>query len=96
MAKVFGLKEARAASEFAKTKEQRLTVLAVVKMLGLPILVHGEAKARVSKLDVSFKNTTTKAGKLKKKIKKLEANAAFDVLQKYDALEVSKDWSVGR
>ncbi len=94
MAKVFGIKEAKAAGEFAKTKEQRLTVLAVVKMLGLPVILQGEVKSKVAKLEDTFKKVTGKAGKLKRKMKTLEGKAKTTVLQKYDIIETGKDWEV--
>ncbi len=96
MVSTFGIKEAKAASIFAKTKEQRLTVLAVVKMLGLPNILSGEVSKKVAKFDTSSKTITNKAGRIKKKMKALEAKVAFNVLQKYDILEVDKEWSVGK
>ncbi len=93
--KVFGLKEARLAGEFAKTKEQRLTVLAVVKMLGMRIFVQDDAKLKVMLLDSAIKRKSLKIGKIGKKLNDVKAKRLSDELDKREALDISKEWFVG-
>ncbi len=60
MGKTFGVKEATAASVFARTKEQKLTVLAVVKMLGMPIKLTKEVTKKTRKLGNSLQKSEKK------------------------------------
>ncbi len=79
MIKVFGVKEAEAAGEFAETKDQKKTVLAVVKMLGLPIKLVAQATNQTHKLSklitkkrTKITNAVCKVVDLEKKIDRLE------------------------
>jgi hypothetical protein len=94
MAKEFGVKEALAAGEFATTTEQKRTVLAVVKMLGLPITFKDQVAKQVGRLTRSTKKLSNKINNLEKQAKALEVTydtEADEIL----GLEQTKDeWSV--
>ena len=55
----FGIEEARKAEVFAKTKEQKETVLAVVSMMSIPIVLKKQVEKRTKKLNavVAFENS---------------------------------------
>ena len=93
--RVFGLKEAQRAGEFAKTKEQRLTVLAVVKMLGMPITVQDEAKQKVTALESVIKRKSLKILKFENKVIEVKSKRLHAELNKIDAIGTSKEWFVG-
>lgn len=78
MPKTFGIKEAIAAGEFATTKEQRRTVIAVVKMLGLPINLVAQVTKRTLKLKKVTANADKKIVALEKKVEVLEIDRNID------------------
>ncbi len=90
----FGLKEAKRASEFAKTDEQRRTVLAVTRMFNIPIVIKQQAVKVVSRMELAFKKKHVKIRKLDIKSKAIEGAARTDILKKVEALEVRKDWDI--
>ncbi len=77
MGKVFGVKEAQAAEEFAVTSEQKRTVLAVVKMLGMPINLAIEVGKKVAKLDTILGRRASKVAKVHGRIDGLEEKIAI-------------------
>lgn len=90
----FGLKEAKRAGEFAKSKEQRSTVLAVVRLFNIPIIVKQQAAKVVAKAELAFKKKRAKLKNFDAKVVRLESAARLDVLKKADVLEVSNGWDV--
>ena len=66
----FGIIEAQKAEVFAKTKEQKETVLAVVSMMNIPIVLNNQVSKRAKKLDavVAFENQI--ASRLRNKLVK--------------------------
>ncbi len=91
--RVFGLEEAKRASEFAKTDEQRNTVLAVTRMFNIPIVVKQQAQKAINKFEVAFKKKRVKIRNLDVKVSKLESRAKADVLRKYEAVEIRDNWN---
>ncbi len=69
----FGIKEAQKAEVFAKTREQKETVLAVVSMMSIPIVLKKQVVKRAKKLNavVVFENQI--ASRLRKKLVKAES-----------------------
>ena len=88
----FGIKEAKRADTFAKTNDQRTTVLAVVRMLNIPIVIKEQVKAQVAKFDTAFKKKKAKIVKLERKLIVIDKKAAKDVLVKYDAVKIGDNW----
>lgn len=94
MTKTFGVKEARAAGEFAKTKEQKLTVLAVVKMLGMTVNLTTQVRKQTGKLTATTKAIAAKIGKLQSKTNTLQFTLGRKTTEKLDLYAIDEDWSV--
>lgn len=94
MTKTFGVKEATAAGEFAKTKEQKLTVLAVVKMLGMTVNLTTQVRKQTGKLTATTKAIATKIGKLNSKTIALQTTLGKKTTEKLDLYAIDEDWSV--
>ncbi len=90
----FGIKEAKRADVFAKTGTQRETVLAVVRMLNIPVVIKEQVKARVSKLELAFKKKKAKVRKLKAKFEIIDIDSTRDLLKKADTLNVGDNWNI--
>ncbi len=90
----FGIVEAKRADIFAKTGTQRETVLAVVRMLDIPIVIKEQVKAQVSKLEIAFKKKQAKVFKYKTKAATIGVQATKDVLRKADTLSVGDNWNI--
>jgi hypothetical protein len=94
MAKNFGIKEAQAAGEFAKTREQKLTVLAVVRMLGMPILLTGEISKKITKLKRKTVKKYTKSNALSKKLASLETDIDIANVEINGLIDTETEWDV--
>ncbi len=90
----FGIEEAKKAGLFAKSKEQRSTVLAVANMFSIPIVIKAQVAAKVSKLELAFKKKQVVIKNLKKKYNKVDDAATADILTKADTLQVGDDWAI--
>jgi hypothetical protein len=90
----FGLKEARRAEEFAKTNEQKETVLAVVRMMNIPITVQKQASKKAKKLEASIGYDNQLVDKLKGKVAIAEGLVNKHVTEKRAIAETSVNWSV--
>jgi hypothetical protein len=90
----FGLKEAKRAEAFAKTREQKETVLAVVSMLNVPNVLKRQVNKKASKLNdrISFGNKVLP--KLKEKVKLAESLLCKNMEAKDEAVKTLVDWSV--
>ncbi len=86
----FGIKEAQKAGVFAKTKEQKETVLAVVSMMGIPNTLKKQADNRAKKLNsvVAFENQIV--SRLMKKVQKAES-----LINKHQHEGIELDRTVG-
>lgn len=89
----FGIKEAERAEEFAKTKEQKETVLAVVRMMNIPITVQKQANKKAKKLEAKIGSNNQAVAKLKCKAEKAEAKVTKQVKEKFAIAETSVNWS---
>ena len=89
----FGIKEAKKAAVFAKTKEQKDTVLAVVSMMNIPIVVSKQANNQAKKLNSVIDYENTIVAKLKAKVKKAEGLVTKHVEEKAVIAATSVDWS---
>jgi uncharacterized membrane protein YkoI len=100
----FGIKEAQRAEEFAKTNEQKETVLAVVRMMNIPITVQRQVGKKFKKLEAKICNSIvavtklkSKAAKAEAKLKskedKAEAKVSKQVEEKKAIAETSVNWS---
>ncbi len=94
MTKTFGVKEARAADIFAKTKEQRLTVLAVVKMLGITINLKTQVKKQAEKLSTAIITIGKKANKLETKVDFLREKISDTANTKTNLFLTAKNWDI--
>ncbi len=94
MKKVFGIKEAKAAGEFAITREQKLTVLAVVKMLGLTVKLWKDVDKGVSKLQRKVVKKGNKADRLVNKTRALELDARIINEEVGDLITTREEWDV--
>lgn len=90
----FGIEEALKASEFAKTKEQKLTVLAVVKMMGLPVVLGKEVKKKTVKLATNIAKAVIKINGLQKKISTLDTTIISNDTEREGLLITEKEWTV--
>ncbi len=90
--KVFGLAEAKRAGEFAKTDDQRKTVLAVVRMFGIPIAVEGQAMRKITNMDEAIKKSGVKISRLKEKMSKVRIQGSENITSQSEAVELSRDW----
>ncbi len=85
MIKKFGVKEAKEASKFARTSEQKLTVLATMAMLG----IRNEIKVQLKKVQKKSGGKVTKGlikvGKVRSKLHK-----AITKQNKIDTVELTK------
>lgn len=90
----FGIKEAKRAEEFAKTKEQKETVMAVVSMMNIPITVQKQASKKAKKLEAKIGTSNQTITKLQKKKEKAEAKVIKQVKEKLAIAETSVNWSL--
>lgn len=90
--RTFGLTEAKRANEFAKTDDQRKTVLAVARMFDIPIVIEREAVKRVANMDSAIKNNDTKIDRLQEKVSNLRAVRGENIATKSEATELSREW----
>jgi hypothetical protein len=94
MKKVFGIKEAKAASEFATTGDQKRTVLAVVRMLGMRVNLVREVDKGITKLTNKGLRKQVKVEKLVKKTRVLELDTRIMGEEIGDLVNTREDWSV--
>lgn len=90
----FGIKEARRAEEFAKTKEQKETVLAVVSMMNIPIVLNKQVNKKVKKLNAKIDNTNSELKKLTEKVATAHCKIGERTLEKESITATSVDWSL--
>ena len=90
----FGIKEAKRADLFAKSSTQRETVLAVVRMLNIPIVIKEQVKASIAKFEAAFKKKQKKVQKLRAKSKVIDIDSTKDLFKKADAYDVGKQWTL--
>ena len=90
----FGIKEAERAEEFAKTKEQKDTVLAVVRMMNIPITLQKQASKKAKKLESKIATGNQKFNVLKNKMTKTMDEVTKKVEEKKSVAEISVNWSL--
>ncbi len=90
----FRIKEARRAEEFAKTQEQKETVLAVVRMMNIPITVNKQASKQAKKLESKIAFTNGLITRLQSKVEKAQAILDNEVQEKIGVSETSVNWSI--
>lgn len=89
----FGVKEAARAEEFAKTKEQKETVLAVVRMMNIPITVQKQANKKSKKLEAKIGVQNQVVNKLEGKVSKARTLTTKHVSEKQALLNTQVSWS---
>lgn len=94
MIKYFGVTEAIKAGEFAKTREQKLTVLAVVKMMSIPVRLKDEVVTRTTRLVNDITRKVTKIDNLSSKIHSLRTIVIADNVEKDNLRDVQNDWDI--
>lgn len=90
----FGLKEAKRAEAFAKTREQKETVLAVVSMLNVPNVLKSQVNSKTQKLNNRINFANRVIAKLKEKVKLAESLLCKNMEAKDEAVKTLVDWSV--
>ncbi len=90
----FGIKEARRAEEFAKTQEQKETVLAVVRMMNIPIVVNKQASKQAKKLESKIAYTNGMIERFQSKVNQAQAILNNEVAEKTGISETSVNWSI--
>ena len=90
----FGIKEAKRADIFAKSANQRETVLAVVRMLNIPIVIKEQVKVQVAKLELAFKKKQKKVQRLNAKSDAIDKDSTTDLFKKADTLNVGDNWTL--
>lgn len=85
MIKHFGVKEAKEASKFARTEEQKLTVLATMAMLGIKNNITKQLKKVQVKSGGKVTKGLKKVGKVRAKLHK-----AVEKQNKIDTVELNK------
>lgn len=90
----FGIKEAKRAEEFAKTREQKDTVLAVVRMMNIPITLQKQASKKAKKLEGKIVSGNQKFNSLKNKMTKAMDEVTKKVEEKKAVAEVSVSWAL--
>ncbi len=93
MPKVFGIEEAKRAEEFASTKEQRDTVLAVSRMFNIPIVIKAQVKARVTKLKLTLKKKSEKVIKLSTKVNAIRLSQRLNEIEELSVERIAENWS---
>ncbi len=90
----FGIIEAQKAGVFAKTKEQKETVLAVVSMMNIPIVLQKQVDKRTKKLTatVAFENQIV--SRLMAKVVKAEKLINKHVSEKQEITTTVADWTL--
>jgi hypothetical protein len=91
--KKFGLKEASRAAEFAVTTDQKKTVLAVVKMLDVPITLAKEATKNAKKLFKVTERLESKIDRLEAKTEGLQHTVDEAYNESHDTNAVATNWS---
>ncbi len=90
----FGIKEAIAAGVFAKTREQKLTVLATMAMLGIKNGISKQIEKKRTKVVNKLVASRTKAKALNVKLEKLGAKDVKQTDTLFDLDDVSINWSL--
>jgi hypothetical protein len=90
----FGIKEAERAEEFAKTKEQKETVLAVVRMMNIPITVQKQASKKAKKLEAKIGVQNQVVNKLEGKVSVARTLTSKHVSEKQAIATVSVNWAL--
>jgi hypothetical protein len=90
----FGIKEAQAAAVFAKTREQKETVLAVVSMLNIPIVVDKQVNKQAKKLNTQIDIDRKLVAKLKDSVKIAEKLVCKNIEDKEVIAATLVDWAV--
>ena len=90
----FGLKEAERAGEFAKTDDQRRTVLAVVNMFGIPIKIKESGKRKKEKLNSFVRRKDVLVGTLKTKILSVQTRQGIAERECYKVEGITRDWCI--
>lgn len=89
----FGIREAEAAGVFAKTPDQKQTVLAVVNMFGIPNVVATQINKRVIKTASIINKKINKCCALEKKLAKNRSEMLTGEGELVSLGSVSTDWS---
>ena len=90
--KVFGVEEARLSEEFAKTKEQKDTVLAVMRVMRIPIKLKDEITNRTTKLFKTIDQKRKKINVLEKKAQTLENIREAELRETEELKNVLNSW----
>ncbi len=88
----FGIKEAVAAGKFAKTKEQKLTVLATMAMLGIKNGIGKAIDKQRNKATTKLMASLTKAQKLRKKLTQQVTKDTVQTDNLSDLNDVQNNW----
>jgi hypothetical protein len=92
MGRKFGIKEANAASIFAKSKEQKETVVAMLGMLGIPILIKEQIGKAIGKLTKRILKNADKVSTLHDKADVLESHMDDDEAEAEAYKLTAQDW----
>jgi divalent metal cation (Fe/Co/Zn/Cd) transporter len=99
MGRKFGIKEAEAAGKFAKNQEQRETVVAMLGLLGIPIVLKEQVAKITKKLTKKIAKTADnvcnlheKSDRLLSKVDVLETKIMLDETEREKTEETSQDW----
>jgi mannose/fructose-specific phosphotransferase system component IIA len=90
----FGIREAQAAGLFARSREQKETVLAVVSMLNIPIVVNKQVNKKARKLKAKIDTEINNVTKLNKKIDKSQKQVDKHSKDKDVMAATLVDWAV--
>jgi mannose/fructose-specific phosphotransferase system component IIA len=90
----FGIREAQAAGLFARTREQKETVLAVVSMLNIPIVLQKQVNKKAKKLNTKITAEINNVTKAKKKADKAQKQVNKYSTDKDVIAATSVDWAV--
>jgi len=100
MGRKFGIKEAEAAGKFARTQEQKETVVAMLGLLGIPIILKKQVTkitkkitTRIAKTADNVCNLHEKADRLHAKVDVLETKIYSDETKREEAETTAQDWA---
>jgi hypothetical protein len=88
----FGLKEAKAASEFTKTEDTRRSVLGILGVFGIKNTVLAEANVACKKNTTKVDKSQTKAAKLELEQNRLEGAIIAAERDCENIQDVVRDW----
>lgn len=107
MGRKFGIKEAEAAGKFAKSQEQKETVVAMLGLLGIPIILKKQVAKITKKITTKIAKTAdnvcnihekadrlhAKVDRLHAKVDVLEVQIMFDETKREETESTAQDWA---